>query len=244
MQKTFTLEKILKTSDCDMNSAWKLSAVLQTMQDLSGMHSEALGIGYHVMREKGLVWAVGSYEVQMDSYPHYGDKVVAVTWPTVMRHGFYLRYYSFRDENGVEFGRASGMWILMRLADRTMERGNLLEGMLPDNSDLKPALVMPGRLPAVTGEKVTEVFHPRYSDIDDNLHVNNVRYLDWCCDALGIECLQKQQISRLIINYSREIRPQDEVEAAMTHTENAFSYRGSVEGTAHFTVDGLLVPRA
>ena len=48
----------------------------------------------------------------------------------------------------------------------------------------------------------------RYSDTDMNGHVNNTRYADFACDAVGMECLsQDRYLAEMQIGYLAECRP-------------------------------------
>ena len=95
------------------------------------------------------------------------------------------------------------------------------------------------------GEPVEEeAILPRYTDIDINQHVNNTKYLDWCCNALGIEAMKEMCLCHIVLNYNAEVRPGQAVQAQLRRLGNDFSYCGFVDGTRHFDVGGTLRKRA
>ena len=50
----------------------------------------------------------------------------------------------------------------------------------------------------------------RYSDTDINGHVNNIRYADFACDAVGMESLPEDKfLASVQIGYLAECRPGD-----------------------------------
>ena len=116
MYKTYQQEFILRTCDCDFMGQWRPSAIMQTMQELAGMHSELLGCGRNALIEKNVVWVLTRCEIHMDRYPKIGDHITAETFPTVNRRWFFPRYYFFRDERGESLGYAATLWVLMRPA--------------------------------------------------------------------------------------------------------------------------------
>lgn len=244
MIRTYSDKQRLLTSHCDMLGAWKPSAILETMQDVSGAHSQLLGVGHDALRKEGLVWVVNRYELVMNRYPHFGDVVTLQTYPLSARHGFYTRYYAFLDESGQEYGYACGLWSLLDLQTRSMITGPVLADRMPDNRDLPAKLKIPGMAAQVQGDVQTASFAPQFTDMDDNLHVNNTKYLDWCVNALGIDAMQANELARFVINYQKEIRPGQRVQTQLCHSGDDFSYAGFVGDEHHFTISGKLRARS
>lgn len=238
MQKTCTVRQNLRTCHCDMLSTWRPSAILESMQDASGHHCDLLGIGRDDLRSRGLVWVVNRYELVMDSYPRFGDTVLVETFPLPTRHGFYPRYYAFHGEDGQEYGYGCGLWSVLDLEKRAMVSGPLLADSLPDNRDLQAKLKMPALAKGLDAEPECDAFLPGFTDLDDNRHVNNTKYMDWCVNALGIDTMSQSTFSHLIINYHREIRPGQQVCTELRREGERFSYAGFANGETHFAISG------
>ena len=58
MLKTYKEELILRTCQCDLKGQWRPSAILETMQEVAGTHSELLGAGRNALIQQGVVWIV------------------------------------------------------------------------------------------------------------------------------------------------------------------------------------------
>ena len=58
------------------------------------------------------------------------------------------------------------------------------------------------------------------SDLDIVFHANNVKYLEWCLDAIDYKPLLKQQLKSFDMNYLRELMLGDEVEIFMGKEDN------------------------
>lgn len=105
MLKTYKEEMLLRTSQCDLMGQWRPSAILETMQELAGTHSELLGVGRNALIERqGVVWILTRIEVVMDRYPRIGEHIAAETFPMPLKRWFFPRYFTFRDERGEEIG--------------------------------------------------------------------------------------------------------------------------------------------
>ena len=243
MQKTYQEEFVLKTCDCDFMGVWRPSAIMQTMQELAGIHSELLGCGRNALLKNNTVWVLNRCEIHIDRYPQMGERVVAETFPTVNRRWFFPRYYFFRDEQGDTLGYAATLWALLDLENRRMLPPGDVARVLPDNSDLPLPMGLPATVDTVAGEENISRRVPTYFDLDVNQHVNNTRYADWACDALGIEVMRKYCLETLLVNYDAEVRPDQTITLHTAVQDGQFRVAGYHEDKLHFELGGRLRER-
>ena len=243
MLKIYKEENVLRASECDLSSQWKPSAILENMQEMAGKHAELLGVGRNALMQQGMVWVLTRVEVEMDRYPRHTDTVATETFPMPVRRWFFPRYFIFRDEQGQEIGRAGSLWVLLDVTTRKMARPDTVARLMPDNSDLLAPLGLPATVSEVSGTLQTGTLSPLYTDLDMNGHVNNVKYMDWCCNALGIDTMRDCCLARFDVNYDVEIRPGQEIRTELRRLGDAFSFSGFEGDTRHFDVGGTLAPR-
>lgn len=244
MLKTYRDDLPILTRDCDLSGQWRPSAILETMQELAGIHGTLIGVGRNALLQKGVVWVLTRVEVVMDRYPKIGDTVSVETFPMPVRRWFFPRYFIFRDAHGEEIGRAGTLWVLLDIATRKMVKPDLCAALMPDNSDLLAPLGLPATVTEVSGTLKTSQFQPTYTDLDVNGHVNNTKYMDWCCNTLGIDTMKRHCLAQFDINYNLEILPGQEVRTELRQLGDAFSFSG-FEGTArHFDIGGTLRDRS
>ena len=240
--KVYRETLLIKTSDCDLSGRWRPSAVLAAMQEASGMHSERLGCGRQAMLENNIIWVLSRTELVMNAYPRFGETITLETYPMPARRWFFPRHYFFYNAAGEVIGRAVGVWVLVDFSQRSMVSPGEVLALLRDNSDLPKALDFPGNLDDVTGEALSLMRSPAYTDIDVNRHVNNTRYADWLCDALGIDALEDAPIERLLIHYTKEIKPGEDVILRLTRADRAFLLSGlDAQGDKRFEIGGTLM---
>ena len=189
MLKIYKEDFTVRSYQTDLNARMKPSAILEVMQEAAGQHSERLGLGRSALLAKNTAWVLTRVEVDMDRYPAFEETFSVETFPMPVRRCFFPRYFIFRDSNGIEIGRAATLWVLLDLGTRSMTKLDVVKALMPDNSDLLAPLGLPAAVTEVSGTLQTEMRQPRYTDLDFNGHVNNTRYLDWCCDALGIDTM-------------------------------------------------------
>ncbi len=243
MQKIYEESLLVRTCHCDLHGTWRPSAIFETMQEASGMHSHLLGCGRENLVQQGFVWVLSRMEVQMSKYPGAGDKVIVKTFPMNNRRWFFPRYFVFRNGQGDELGCAASLWVLLDLETRKMAPPDKVVHLIPDNSDLAAPMGLPSTVAELAGEERQFIRTPAYTDLDVNNHVNNARYVDWLCDALGYEVLGRQALRTICIHYDAEVRPEQTMELRLKHQGDEYSLSGFHEGRRHFSIGGTLVDR-
>lgn len=243
MLKTYQEDFLVRTCNCDMTGHWRPSAILETMQEMAGTHSELLGLGRGTLIRQHIVWILTRVEVEMDRYPAIGERVTVETFPMPTRRWFFPRYFVFRDAQGQEIGRAGTLWALLDVTTRKMAAPDAAGDRIPDNRDLTAPLGLPATVREVAGTIESSTFLPVFTDLDVNQHVNNTRYMDWCCNALGIETMSAKCLRRFCVNYNAELRPGQEVRAELHRLGDEFSYSGFHGDQRHFDVGGTLADR-
>lgn len=242
--KTYREDFLIRTCDCDFMGEWRPSAILTAMQEIAGMHSHLLGCGREALIQRNIVWVLTRSEVRMQKPAKVGDTVTAETFPAPLRRWFFPRYYVFRNQHGETLGCASTLWVLMDFTERKMVPPAEVGAELPDNSDLTPPMGLPGAAEIPEGGSENTLTRlPVYFDLDVNQHVNNARYADWACDALGIDAMRQRRLSSFRINYEAEIRPEMEMQLHLTRREDAFYLSGMHGDVRHFEMDGVLTER-
>ena len=222
MMKSYQENILLRTRDCDVNGQWRPSALLEEMQEISGTHCALLGCGRDDLLKRGVVWILARSEVQMDRYPNLGETVTVQTFHKPVRLRFFPRYYIFKDAAGEVIGKAGTLWLLMDIHTRQTIPAGDIAALLPDNSDLAAPMALPATVGQLQGEERVIPYAPVYTDLDVNGHVNNTRYADWLCNALGIDQMRQNCLHSLIMNYNAEVLPDQEVELRLTRQGMAF----------------------
>lgn len=241
--KSYQEDIFLRTCDCDVNGQWRPSAVLTAMQELSGTHCALLGCGRDDLLKRGIVWILARSEVQMSRYPRIGETVTVQTFHKPVRLRFFPRYYIMKDASGDVIGKAGTLWLLMDLATRQTIPAGDIAALLPDNSELAAPMALPATVGQLQGDETVTLYDPVYSDLDVNGHVNNTKYADWLCNALGVETMKQYAPASLILNYNAEVVPGQHVALHLTRQELNYRLAGYHGEKLAFEIGGRLMPR-
>lgn len=241
MMKTYDETFRLLTRDCDLKGTWRLSAVLEAMQEAAGAHSLLLGCGREELLRRNIVWVLSRSELHMDRYPHIGEKITLHTFPMPNRVYFFPRYYVFTDERGEMVGKAGTLWLLLDTKTRKMLPPGDIGRLIPDNRDLTVPMNLPATVGALQGDEFVTEYTPLYTDLDVNGHVNNTRYADWLCNILGIDQMTRSEPETVILNYNHEILPGQRVTLHRVQKDRQYRLSGFVDGnTPAFEIGGAL----
>lgn len=240
MLKTYSQEFRIASYQTDMTARIRPSAILEIMQEMAGAHAELLDVGRSRLLPMNLAWVLTRVEVRMERYPLSGEVITVETFPMPNRRVFFPRYFIFRDAQGNQIGCAGSMWVVLDITTRKMANAAEIAPLLPNNSDLTAPMGMPATVEDVAGDEIEAVRLPVYTDLDMNGHVNNTRYLDWCCNALGIDAMKAHAMKQFAVNFNQEILPGQEVRTVLHCAGNAFSFSGFEGDKRHFDVGGTL----
>lgn len=240
MMKTYEETFTLRTRDCDMNGKWMPSAILAAMQEVAGIHSQLLGCGRDELIRNNTVWVLSRLELHMDRYPAAGEKITLTTFPTPTRICFFPRYFIMTDGHGEMIGKAGSLWLLLDFTTRRMLPPGEVGKLIPDNRDLAVPMNLPATVGSLQGEEFVSTYHPVYTDLDVNGHVNNTRYADLLCNALGVSLMKEFEPEHLIFNYNREILPDHTVTLHRILRGQEFRLSGRLDDASAFEIGGTL----
>ncbi|XP_071910952.1 palmitoyl-acyl carrier protein thioesterase, chloroplastic isoform X2 [Coffea arabica] len=153
------------------------------------------------MAKRNLIWVVSKMQVLVDRYPTWGDVVQVDTWVAASGKNGMRRDWLVRDcKTGDVITRASSLWVMMNKETRRLSK-------IPDEVraeiegyylDSPPIVDEDGRkLPKLddkTAEYIRTGLTPRWSDLDVNQHVNNVKYIGWILEGTKLKLPKNQSL--------------------------------------------------
>ncbi len=174
----------LRTGDFDRYRRLHPTAVLDLFQDIGGLQAEMMGIGYDAMAAQDVFWAVVRTAYQVEHTPAEHEVVKVSTWPHSPSRFSFQRDYALRSTDGSLLVRGTSEWVLMDMNTRSLTSVlDYYHGSL-DFLDERMFAKKLRKIRDFTEEDSGLSITPRYSDVDQNGHVNNARYASFVLDAL------------------------------------------------------------
>lgn len=204
MEPIYQQSFLIDSSHVDCHAHLKTAQLLSFIQEVSGQHSDLLGLTWEKLAGQHMFWAIVRHRVQITRMPGEGETITLETWPCPTTRVAYPRSVIGRDEQGKELFRSITLWVLMNLDTRAM--------ILPGTSGIEVAgvkrgmeLDVPGSLhPAKLSAKASRAV--RYSDLDKNGHMNNCSYISWMDDLLPSAFHREHPLRELVVCYLSEAR--------------------------------------
>lgn len=189
-----------------------LASLFNYMQDIASDHAVRLGFGREDLMKNNNIWVLSRMYAVITGWPHWGDKILVKTWPCGTDKLFAIRKYEIRFTDGRSVCKASSSWLIVDRSTKKIQRpgDNLTryKMLVPDETPLRNALKLDES--AREGE-ISPEFHVRISNLDVNLHTNNVHYLKWVSDTYDLNFVMDHLPCSAEINYLAESMFNDEI---------------------------------
>ncbi|MDE7261101.1 MAG: hypothetical protein K2N78_03430 [Oscillospiraceae bacterium] len=210
-------------SDVGADGLLSRRGTLRILQEAAAIASDDVGFGLKDIPRTGVHWILSGWRLEMAERPAWRAKLEVETWPRTMDGFFSDRDFLVWEvtPNGRRLAaRGTSKWFLVaaktgkiiRVTDQVRaayEIGteSLFQDPVPSN----------GRTPA--GAPVTFETTVGRRDIDTNLHVNNIHYLDYALEALP-EAVFQALPDTVDIVFRRQILLGTRIQCLYTLTED------------------------
>ncbi len=182
-----------------------IQALCNYFQEAAGNHAEELGFSRDAMLAHGTAWVLMRLRIAVDRYPEWQHTVTVETWPSGVESGLYAtREFVLFDADGDRLARGTSAWAVIDVERRRPTRipGVLQDLDTPDRP--RPLDFADRRVPGLDRVDQERRFDVRFSDLDLNQHVNNVRYVEWALEAAPESVLLHQQPTDIDIQFRAE----------------------------------------
>jgi acyl-ACP thioesterase len=211
--------------DADMEGRLSVPAAFRMLQEAAWRHAEDLSFGYTHLNERGQMWVLTRIRAVFYTPPRWGDEILVETWPAGLKRLFALRDFRIYGASGETAAEASSSWVIL---DTEKARPVRPERVLDlSEADIPPptGVEAPGKLECPDSEEasIEQTKDTVYSDFDVQKHVNNVQYLSWMIDAVGVESLRSLYPTRVDLSLLQEIREPTRVRVLISDPPTAIA---------------------
>lgn len=180
--------------------------IMYYFEDVSMYQSEKLGVGFKYLKENNLAWVLHSWDIEVNRYPIFGEHIIARTMPVCSRKFYADRRFEIIDKNNNAIVVGNSIWLLI---DTLKKRPIKITSELREIyglEEFKGKIRKTDKIELPDSFKYEKGFNVRYSDIDTNLHVNNVKYVSWIIETIPLEIVLNYSLSKLNIIYEKEVK--------------------------------------
>ena len=190
--------------EVDIKKMAHITTIINYLGDMAMYQSEILGVGIDYLKENNMAWVLYKWDITMDSYPLLNETIKVQTSAYSFKKFYGYREHEIIDAKGNKIGHANSVWFLINMNRRRPMR--IMEGMYEvygidenNNTDIDIQNIPP--ISEVHSEKSFQV---RYSDIDTNMHVNNVKYVAWALETVPKDIVLNYELKNIKATYEKE----------------------------------------
>ena len=181
----FTRSFTISSYDVDATRKASFQSICRYMQEIAALHAEHMGLGFHAMMKQGRAWVLAQMIISMEELPLYQEKITIKTWSNGPDGRFAIRDFLISNEKDKVIGKASSSWLVIDVEQKSICRlDDYFPGHLYQNIDYVLGR-KPGRVKSLKEGEIKGSLEVKFSDLDINGHVNNVRYFDFIMDAFS-----------------------------------------------------------
>jgi medium-chain acyl-[acyl-carrier-protein] hydrolase len=190
-----------------------LYSLFNYMQDIASDHAIRLGFGRDDLLRDNRFWVLSRIYAVIDIWPVWEETVVLKTWPNGTDKLFALRNYEVAYPDGRHIASGTSSWLILDQTSKKVQRPDSILSQYnfnlhTEDSSLRYATKID---PSKEIGNLSPAFRIKVSDLDVNLHTNNVRYLKWATDTYDLDFIMKNDPQSAEINYLAESRFDEEI---------------------------------
>lgn len=217
----FTEKYTVNCHDTDLFGHIKPTGLMRYMQDTVQHQMEKLGPSYDELMSRHRSFILSRIKINIHAPVLSHDVIESSTWATTKSHGVsFSRCYEV-EKDGVSVAEGSSIWALLDTDSgrfiRTSDFGEPYGADEPLDIELPRKLTPIGEVEKV-GEKT--VF---YSDVDQNVHMNNTVYADMLWNF--VPDFKSKRMTSIDILYVSEAPLGETIEIYRGKTENGYFFR-------------------
>ncbi len=180
----YSFESRVRYSETNHERRLTLPGIINYFQDCSTFQTEALGVGFDYLERHGRGWVLSSWQVVVERYPKFTEKIQVSTWATAFKGVFGDRNFCIIGEDGKMAAYAGSLWVYMDMEKKRPVKPEPYEieaygtGAPLDMEYAPRKIKLPSRFTELPKIKVGQ------SQIDTNEHVNNCQYIQMAQEAV------------------------------------------------------------
>ena len=222
---------VVQKDEVDSFGEIKISKLMWHMQNVAGEHAIKLKIDRDILMKDNNIWVVVRYDMKINRLPKFKEKYVITTHPGETKGFMFPRFFQVYDKHGNLLVNISSTWVVVNFDTRRIILRPFKDINLPvehDPNDLE--------VPSKVNEEATNLLYKRLtkeSELDINIHINNTFYYDYILEIHDIEFYKENKVSRILLNYEKEITHPSEIEI-YSNKNNPEVIIGKVDGNPSF----------
>lgn len=222
----FEEEYITRFSQTSANGEVTNKSIISLLENTAGEHSAYFKFSITDIADKNLTWFILSWKLQVIKRPKALQKVKVQTWGRPVEKLVALREFKVFNENGELIAIATSTWCLVNTeTGRIAKMPENLEEIyhkFRDEMVFKTEDVKKLTIPKSEATYIDE-YKIRRFDLDGNMHVHNLNYINFAYELLPDEVYNKGELNNLEIVYKKEIKYGETIKSSLYVEDDCYT---------------------
>ena len=216
----FSLNEIVKTSQCWQDSKMSVPAIFDAVMDIATIHGKKMRVSAEDLAKKDLFWVVARTRIKIIERPVMNTPITVTTWPKKPDLVRCYRFCTVKQEDKVMV-EAKVEWSML---SKSTGRISKISVGYPDDLEHLDEVLLDGFLDKVTDDfsscDRTLKYVVKSTDIDLGNHMNNVAYLRALFSAFTVKELSLLNISEIETAYKSQCYEGETLTIKLKNTAN------------------------
>ena len=237
MQNLYSEKYTTNDVELDVNEKLSITEILKLMQRTTFSHSQLIGLDHKTMIDRdNAFWVITKMKVVCNNSIGANQKLTLKTWTRTPQAVRFVRDLQIKEKNKI-LVKGVSEWCCLDYKTRTLRRSNFIQ-----YPDLQMVETKENNLPfsnlKVEVDKKDFVYTKTImpTDIDVNLHTNNLKYHVIALDALSLKDLQNKTIKQYEVYFVNESKLSDKIDVYKKRIKNLTYIEGKCEDKTIFRV--------
>ena len=166
------------------------STILTLLEETASDHCYSINHSLYDLGNQNIGWVLLSGFMEMFHYPKYKEKITIRTWLSSYSAVKGIRENIIYNELGNIIGKAKGLWVFfdiqrrrpIQIFDAIKQKWSFFNEECIDHDITK-------KIEPIETLEIIKEFKVNRFDVDTNLHVNNIKYLQWLMESIPEETI-------------------------------------------------------
>jgi medium-chain acyl-[acyl-carrier-protein] hydrolase len=200
----------IKVYEADAKGRANITALANYFQNSAWNHYNNVEKALGQLLPENCMWLMARLEIQVESIPRWPEDVQVETWSRGIE-----KLMAYRDfivsVNDKETAKGTASWVVVDIKNRKIQKLDMLSKKWPSNRERNALGKSADKIQELMNPAAGKFFSVKYSDLDVNRHVNNVKYIEWIMDGYTMEFIENNEIKKFEINFIGEANFGDDV---------------------------------
>ncbi len=194
----------IKVYEADAKGRANVTALANFFQNSAWSHYNNVERALGKLLPPGCIWLMTRLEMHILSMPKWSEDISVETWSRGIEKLMAFRDYIIRDKDGKEAAKGTTSWVVVDIDKRRIQKLDELAKKWPSNSGISALGKSADKIEELKNPAEGKFFSVKYSDLDPNRHVNNVKYIEWIMDGYDMKFIEDNEIVKFEVSFTGE----------------------------------------